>query len=53
MEVIAEISRLLNTGLDRESLELLMSLCDQGLNPEALAEVVKEIRREAATKSSA
>jgi mitotic-spindle organizing protein 1 len=37
---------LLNTGLDKESLALCVSLCESGVNPEALAAVIKEMRRE-------
>ena len=37
-----------NTGLDRESLSILIGLCECGVNPEALAHVVKELRREGA-----
>jgi len=44
--VLYEMSQLLDTGLDRTSLGLLVALCEQGLNPEALAAIVKEIRRE-------
>ena len=44
---IEEISRLLNTGLDRETLGILVQLCEHGVNPEALAAVVKELKREA------
>jgi len=47
--VLLELSNLLNTGLDRESLAILVSLCENGVNPEALAMVVKELRREAAS----
>ena len=46
LEIITEISQLLNTGLDRESVSILTSLCEMGVNPEALAAVVKELRRE-------
>jgi hypothetical protein len=42
------MSQILNTGLDKESLTLLVSLCENGVNPEALASVVKELRREGA-----
>lgn len=48
MRVLEEMSELLNTGLDRESLGLLVALTEEGVNPEALAAVVKELRREAA-----
>ena len=47
--VLYEISQILNCGLDRETLSLLVSLCENGVNPEALAAVVKELRKEAAT----
>ncbi|XP_007888920.1 mitotic-spindle organizing protein 1 [Callorhinchus milii] len=45
MEVLLEISRLLNTGLDMESLSICVRLCEQGINPEALASVIKELRK--------
>eukprot|EP00053_Salpingoeca_punica_P020867 m.212413 g.212413 ORF g.212413 m.212413 type:complete len:74 (+) comp20340_c0_seq1:105-326(+) len=47
MDVLFEISQILNTGLDRETLSICTSLCEAGVNPEALAAVVKELRREA------
>lgn len=31
------MASLLNTGLDRETLGLCVSLCERGVNPEALA----------------
>ena len=45
---LVEISKLLNTGLDPESLAICVKLCEAGVNPEALASVVQELRREAA-----
>jgi len=45
---LLEISNILNTGLDRETLSILVNLCEAGVHPEALAAVVKELRREAA-----
>jgi hypothetical protein len=33
--------------LDRETLAIVLALCDEGVNPEALAEVIKYLRREA------
>ena len=38
---------MLNTGLTREQLALVVDLCEKGVNPEALAAVITEIRREA------
>jgi len=49
LEVLYEMAQLLNTGLDRQSLSILVSLCEHGVNPEALAAVVKELKREAAS----
>ena len=46
--VAFEISRLLDTGLDRETLSICVSLLESGVHPDALAAVVKELRREAA-----
>ncbi|XP_059410153.1 mitotic-spindle organizing protein 1-like isoform X1 [Carassius carassius] len=45
MDALLEISRLLNTGLDMESLSICVRLCEQGINPEALSSVIKELRR--------
>jgi Mitotic-spindle organizing gamma-tubulin ring associated len=33
-------------GLDRETLGILIALCQEGVNPDALAEVVKYLRKE-------
>ncbi len=41
-----EISQLLNTGLDDETLRVCVQLLEAGVNPEALATVVQELRRE-------
>ncbi|CAH0518802.1 unnamed protein product [Peronospora belbahrii] len=48
METVYELSCLLNTGLDRDTLAILMALIQKGVNPEALAAVVKDLRKEAA-----
>jgi mitotic-spindle organizing protein 1 len=53
LDLLHELSKLLNTGLDRETLEVLVALCENGANPEALAMVVKELRREAAALARA
>ncbi|WCJ31779.1 Mitotic-spindle organizing protein 1 [Euphorbia peplus] len=46
LDLAFQISNILDTGLDRHTLSLLIALCDLGLNPEALAAVVKEVQRE-------
>ena len=46
LAAVLDISQLLQTGLDRKSLETLVGLTECGVNPEALASVGKELRRE-------
>ena len=46
LDLLYEMSLLLNTGLDRETLALCVSMCEQGVNPEALAHVIQELKRE-------
>ena len=50
--VLFDMSQLLQTGLDRETLTILVGLTESGVNPEALAAVVKELRRESAALSA-
>uniref|UniRef100_A0A2P2LAH0 Mitotic-spindle organizing protein 1B n=1 Tax=Rhizophora mucronata TaxID=61149 RepID=A0A2P2LAH0_RHIMU len=47
LDLAFHMSNILDTGLDRHTLSVLIALCDLGLNPEALAAVVKELRKEA------
>lgn len=46
LDLAFHMSNILETGLDRHTLSVLIALCDLGLNPEALAALVKELRRE-------
>ncbi|MCD7461688.1 Glc7p regulatory subunit [Datura stramonium] len=46
LELVFHMSNILDTGLDRHTLSVLISLCDLGHNPEALAAVIKELRQE-------
>ena len=39
---------MLNCGLDKKSLNILVGMIENGVNPEALALVVKELKRETA-----
>lgn len=48
IDILSEISQLLNTHLDRSTLSLCVSLIENGVNPEALATVIRELRREGA-----
>lgn len=49
LELVFRMSNILETGLDRHTLSVLIALCDIGLNPEALATLVKELRRDSPT----
>ena len=44
--VLFEMSQILNCGLDQRTLTILAGLIENGVNPEALAAVVKELKRE-------
>lgn len=46
--ILAELSKLLNTGLDIETLTICVRLCEAGVDPQALAAVVRELRKEIA-----
>lgn len=46
IEILNEISQILNCGLDRQTISILVSMIEMGVNPEALAAVVQEMRRE-------
>ncbi|KAL6243157.1 hypothetical protein RBB50_009708 [Rhinocladiella similis] len=46
VDILEEISVLLNTQLDRTQLSLCVSLIENGVNPEALATAIKELKRE-------
>ncbi|CAM1321600.1 Uncharacterised protein g7827 [Pycnogonum litorale] len=52
-ETLQEISKLLNTGLDSETLAICVRLCESGVNPEALARVIQELRRETSAMKEA
>ncbi|MCJ1243411.1 hypothetical protein MMC30_000608 [Trapelia coarctata] len=45
IDVLQEIALLLNTNLTRTQLSLSVSLIENGVNPEALATVIKELRK--------
>ncbi|TIA74989.1 hypothetical protein D6C83_00386 [Aureobasidium pullulans] len=44
IDILYEISSLLNTNLDRQSLSYCVSLIENGVNPDALATVLKDLR---------
>ncbi|MBZ3869989.1 Mitotic-spindle organizing protein 1 [Sciurus carolinensis] len=45
MDVLFEISRILNTCLDMETLSICVRLYEQGINPKALSSGIKELRK--------
>ncbi|KAJ4153068.1 hypothetical protein LMH87_009574 [Akanthomyces muscarius] len=47
VDVLHEISHILNCHIDRKTLSICISLIERGVNPEALAQVVKDLRQEA------
>lgn len=49
LDSLQELSNILETGLDRESLSILLELTESGVNPEALAALVKELRKQKAS----
>ena len=46
MDVICQLSDLLQTGLSRDALVALVDLLESGVSPEAVAAAILEIRRE-------
>lgn len=47
-EILHEMSQILNCGLDQKTLHICVGLIENGVNPEALAMVIKELKRETA-----
>jgi mitotic-spindle organizing protein 1 len=52
LDIAHDISKLLDCGLDREQLAILIALVEHGVNPEALAAVVRELRRSTTTTAT-
>jgi len=46
LDVLYDISQLLGTQLDKETLATCIGMIESGVNPEALAAVIQELRRE-------
>ncbi|KAI0163151.1 hypothetical protein LQW54_010623 [Pestalotiopsis sp. IQ-011] len=47
VDILHEISTILNCQLDRKQLSICISMIENGVNPEALAHVVQYLRKEA------
>ncbi|CAL5228022.1 g11084 [Coccomyxa viridis] len=48
VDIVHEIATILDTGLSKEEVAIIIALIENGVNPQALAEVVKQLKREAA-----
>lgn len=46
--LLSNLSKMLNTGLSEEQLEICIQMCEMGVSPMALAEIVKQIRSQVA-----
>lgn len=46
LDLAFQMSNILETGLDRHTLSILIALCDMDLNTEALAAIITELRTE-------
>ncbi|KAK4130868.1 hypothetical protein BT67DRAFT_445187 [Trichocladium antarcticum] len=46
VDILHEIATILNCHLDRRTLSICISMIENGVNPEALAAVIKELRQE-------
>lgn len=51
LDHVHEIARVLGVKMKRETLTALVAMCEQGVDPQVLAEIVKLVRRN--TKESA
>lgn len=46
LDVLFEIQKLLNCGLDRETLSIIVTLIENNVSPVAVASIIKEIKNE-------
>jgi len=52
LEIIFEISELLNCQLDRQTIAIIVSLVENGVHPVAIASVIKELKKEASMSNN-
>ena len=45
LEILYEMSQILNCGLNKETLNILVTMIEKEVNPEALIRVVEELRK--------
>ncbi|KAK4251672.1 mitotic-spindle organizing gamma-tubulin ring associated-domain-containing protein [Corynascus similis CBS 632.67] len=46
VDILHEIATILNCHLDRRTLSICISMIENGISPEALANVIKELRKQ-------
>ena len=46
LEILHEISELLNCNLDKKTISVIISLIENGANPIAVASIIKELKNE-------
>ncbi|XP_075510977.1 mitotic-spindle organizing protein 1A-like [Primulina tabacum] len=52
LDVVFLMSNFLETGLDHDTLSILIALCDMGLDAKSLTAMIKELRSEFTASSS-
>jgi len=52
LDILCEMAKILDTGLDRRTLSVLVDLLEAGIHPEALAAAIQEIRRHKSTTAA-
>ncbi|KAL1409174.1 hypothetical protein Q8F55_006004 [Vanrija albida] len=46
LDTLHDLSQLLQTGLDKQTLSICVGMLEAGANPDTLAAVIKELRKE-------
>ncbi|RSH78635.1 uncharacterized protein EHS24_002364 [Apiotrichum porosum] len=46
LDTLHDLSQLLQTGLDKQTLSICVGMIEAGANPDTLAAVIKELRKE-------
>ncbi|KZT37920.1 hypothetical protein SISSUDRAFT_1062399 [Sistotremastrum suecicum HHB10207 ss-3] len=50
LDILLDLSRLLNSGLDKSTLATCVTLIEAGVNPESLANVVRKLQAHASSR---
>lgn len=51
MSELFDLSQVLNCGIDKKTLGIIVNLVEAGVNPTAVAQMVKEVRNESMSNS--